>query len=274
MTNTEKIPYLVKRDRISQPYQILVILENLSNTFCIWEKTQSNSLSESIYYRTFIPIVKQVLADTDTIVKDGESKSICSVRHMQWNGELYDRKSATHGGYEYGRKIDFILKDKWNNELNTCEFKKKNAFTSVIFDQQVKNLWDNAAVFIESKKATIDSNINVMGIDCIGDTGHLYRADAFEDVRIASAISILNTPCNLASLNNFDETLNSLKLLENKLVEFSNEIKVAREKETRKFDFVDVFDDEDEDADSQEVRESSVFHALKSKKLRASEQEE
>lgn len=93
--------------------------------------------------------------------------------------------------------------------MNTCEFKKKNVSKSVIFDLQVKNLRDNAAVFIESKRATNNSNISVMGIDYIGNTGHLYQVDAFEDVMIAFPCSILHTPCDLASLNNFDETLNS-----------------------------------------------------------------
>lgn len=95
--STEKIQYLMKKDKNSQAYQILVILEYLLNSFHIWDKTQSQSPSELSYYHAFIPILEQVLADTDIIVKDGKSKSICSVRHMQWNGELNDRKSSSHG---------------------------------------------------------------------------------------------------------------------------------------------------------------------------------
>lgn len=134
MINTEKIPYLVKRDRISQPYQILVILEYLLNSFHIWDKTRSNASSECTCYRGFIPIVQQVLADTDIIVEHGESKSICTARHMQWNNELFERENAACGGYEFGRKIDFFLKDDENNELDSSEFKKKNCSKSVIFN--------------------------------------------------------------------------------------------------------------------------------------------
>lgn len=188
--NAEKLKYLKNKNRTSQTYQVLVILEYLINSFNIWEKTLSQSPSELTYYRAFIPILEQVLSDTDAIVKDGESKSISSVRHMQWNGELYDRKSSSHGGYEYGKKIDFILKDKWSNELNTSEFKKENVSKSVMFDQQIKNLCDNSAIMIESKRAIKKDNININGIDYIGDTSYLYQLDEFGDVLIATPISI------------------------------------------------------------------------------------
>lgn len=203
MINTEKISYLANRDINSQPYQVMVILEYLINSFHIWDKTQLNASSELTCYRRFIPVVEQILADTDIMVVDGESKSISSSRHTQLNTELFERKGTACSGHEFGRKIDFILKDNGENELNTCEFKRKNVSKSVIFDQQVKNLRDNAAVFIESKRATNNSNISVVGIDYIGKTGYLYQLEACEDVLIASPISLLNTPCNLASLNNF-----------------------------------------------------------------------
>lgn len=144
------MPHLLEGDRKSQPYQIMVIIECFINSFHIWEKAQSKSPSGITCYRMFIPILEQVLANTDIIVKDGESKSICTSKHMQWNSELFERKSTACGGYEFGRKIDFILKDNGNNELNTCEFKRKNVSKSVILDQQIKNPRDNAAVFIES----------------------------------------------------------------------------------------------------------------------------
>lgn len=148
-----------------------------------------------------------------TVTCSGESKSTCSLRHMQWNSELFERKSTDYGSYAFGKKIDFILKDDDSNELNTCEFKKKNVSKSVIFSQQVKNLRDNAAVLIESSKATNNDNIIINGIDYIGDTGYLYQLNAFEDIMIASPVSILITPSNLASLRNFGDTLNSLYYL-------------------------------------------------------------
>lgn len=55
MINLEKIQYLLKKDRNSQAYQVLVILEYLLNSFHIWDKTQSQSPSELSYYRAFIP---------------------------------------------------------------------------------------------------------------------------------------------------------------------------------------------------------------------------
>lgn len=60
----------------------MVILEYLINSFHIWDKTQCNASSELTCYRRFIPIVEQILADTDIMVIDGESKAICSSKHM------------------------------------------------------------------------------------------------------------------------------------------------------------------------------------------------
>lgn len=57
-------------------------------------------------------------------------------------------------------------------------------------------------------------------------------------------------------------------------MELSSGIKAARAKETRKFDLVDVFDIDDDKAASEEVRESNVFYAPNTKKLRTNEQEE
>lgn len=45
---------------------------------------------------------------------------------------------------------------------------------SVMFDQKIKNLCDNAAIMIESKRTINKSNINMNGTDYIGDTGYLY----------------------------------------------------------------------------------------------------
>lgn len=84
-----------------------------------------------------------------------------------------------------------MLKDNESNELNTCEFKKKNVSKSVILDQQVKTLRDNAAILIESKKANSNNKININGVDYIGGSGYLYQLGAFEDVLVASPISTL-----------------------------------------------------------------------------------
>lgn len=131
---------------------------------------------------------------------------------MQWNEELYQRKNADSNSYTFGEKIDFILKDGDNNELNTGEFKKKNVSKPIKVTQQIKNIRDNAAILIESKKLT-KNDIAVNGIDYIGNTGYLYEIVNFKDVIIALPVSKLNTPHNLATLNHFGDTLNSLYYL-------------------------------------------------------------
>ncbi|KAI8091819.1 hypothetical protein BDF21DRAFT_149669 [Thamnidium elegans] len=149
---------------------------------------------------------------------------------------------------------------------------KKNVSKSVIINQQVKNLRDNAAVMIDSSKATNNNNITVNGIDYIGDTDYLYQLNVFEDIMITSSVSTLITPSNLASLKTFGETLNSLYHLKSKLMELSNKIKTGKVKETRKFDLVDAFDTDD-NADEEEDDETNVFYASKSKKIRTNEEE-
>lgn len=108
MLNAEKIPCLEKRDRNSQTYQIIVILEYLLNSFQIWNKAQSNPPSELTGYRAFIPILEQVFADTDIIVRDGDSKSSCSSRHTQRGHELFRRSSTDYSSYTFGKKIDYL----------------------------------------------------------------------------------------------------------------------------------------------------------------------
>jgi hypothetical protein len=51
---------------------------------------------------------------------------------MQLNEELFRRGSENASIYSFGRKIDFILKDGNDNELNTNEFKKVDISTLVI----------------------------------------------------------------------------------------------------------------------------------------------
>lgn len=124
---------------------------------------------------------------------------------------------------------------------------------------------------IESSKAANNNDITVNGIDYIGDTGYLYQLNAFEDIMIASPVSILITPSNLTSLKAFDETLNSLYCLKSKLMELSNEIKTGRVKETRNFDLVDVFDTDDNESE-EEGDVTNVFYASKPKKIRTNEE--
>lgn len=131
---------------------------------------------------------------------------------MQWNEELFRRKNADPNSYTSGKKINFILKDSDDNELNTGEFKKRNVSKSVMITQQIKNIRDNAAILIEWKKLT-KNDITVNGIDYIGDTGYLYEIVYFKDVIIALSVSILSTPHNLVTLSHFGDTLNSLYYL-------------------------------------------------------------
>ncbi|CAO3703102.1 unnamed protein product [Rhizopus stolonifer] len=187
---------------------------------------------------------------------------------MQWNEELFQRKHPDYSNYCFGKKVDFIIKDDENNELHAGEFKKTKVSKSVITNQQVKNLRDNAAIMIESKKVTKDKNIGINGIDYIGDTGYLYQLDTFEDVIIASPISILVTPSNLATLKIFDETLNALYYLKSKLVELSNDIKAGKAKEKMSFALVDIFDVRGEEDNESEYDESNVFYAPKLKKCK------
>ncbi|CAO3625452.1 unnamed protein product [Mucor hiemalis] len=49
---------------------------------------------------------------------------------QQWNSEPFKRNSAEYSGHTFSEKVDFILKDTENNELNTGEFKKRNVSKS------------------------------------------------------------------------------------------------------------------------------------------------
>lgn len=129
---------------------------------------------------------------------------------MQWNEELFHRRSYDSSSYSFGRKIDFILKD---SELNTNEFKKKDVSAAVAINQQVKNLRDNAAVLIESNKLTKDDSDIVNGIDFVGDVGYMYKLVKYQDVIVATPVSKLVTPCDITTLKLFDYTSNSLYYL-------------------------------------------------------------
>jgi hypothetical protein len=127
---------------------------------------------------------------------------------MQWNEELFKRGTDISNVYSYGKKIDFILKDSQDNELNTNEFKKKNVSIAVLMNQQVKNLRDNAAIMVESIKLIEDGDIAINGIDYVGNSGYAYEMVEFKDVLVALPVSRMNTPENIEMLKEFESTLN------------------------------------------------------------------
>jgi hypothetical protein len=91
---------------------------------------------------------------------------------MQLNEEMFIRGFENLNVYSFGRKIDFILKDSEDNELNTNAFKKVDISTLVVTSQLVKNLCNNAAVMVDSIKLTGDANIIVNRIGYVGDIGY------------------------------------------------------------------------------------------------------
>ncbi|KAI9478302.1 MAG: hypothetical protein EXX96DRAFT_570340 [Benjaminiella poitrasii] len=184
---------------------------------------------------------------------------------MQWNEEHLQRKSADSNSYAFRKKIDFILKDSNDNELNTGEFKRKNVSKKVKITQQVKNIRDNKAILIESKKL-IKNDIAVNGIDYIDDIGYLYEIVHFQDVIAVLPVPKLNTLHNLVTLNHFGDTLNSLYYLKCKLVKLSDEVKIGKSKESFKYDLIDIFNMADDDKDNYvENEETNIFYATRSK---------
>lgn len=96
-----------------------------------------------------------------------------------------------------------------NNESNTNEFKKVDGSTLAIATQQVNNLRDNAAVIIDSIRLTTgDTDIIVNGIDYVWDVGYTYEMKKYNDIFVALPNSIIHTPQNSKSLNEFRATLN------------------------------------------------------------------
>ncbi|CAO3641220.1 unnamed protein product [Mucor fragilis] len=127
------------------------------------------SQSKSIYESRSVATVFDIHI---LYTSSNEQKSTSTAKHMEWNEELFLRKTSDQNGYSFGRKIDFILKDSNNNELNAGEFKQKNVSEAVKISQQVKNVRDNAAILIENKKLA-GGEIAVHDIDYIGDVGYM-----------------------------------------------------------------------------------------------------
>ncbi|CEP10417.1 hypothetical protein [Parasitella parasitica] len=128
----------------------------------------------------------------------------------------------------------------------------------------MKNIRDNAAILIESKKLA-KTDVVVNGIDYIGDTGYLYEFVGFEDVIVVLPTSKLNTSHNLATLHSFGSTLNSLYYLE-------RSDKDGKCKELLKYDLIDVFDTIDGGKDDLvENEETNIFYATRPKKSKSNE---
>lgn len=65
----------------------------------------------------------------------------------------------------------------------------------------MKNLRDDDAIMVGSRKVTQTQDVIVNGIDLISNVVYLYKMMNYRDVVIALPISKLSTPHNLASLN-------------------------------------------------------------------------
>lgn len=197
-------------------YQLLNAVEIVVRDFRSW-KTDSPK-SELAHLRKFEGLLDIILDDTELILSDGES--VCASTRDTVRS-IIDEDEST----EFGRRIDLLVNCSRLGvtvELCSIEFKKQDASTSVVNQQQSKNARINSCI-LSSINTLLRSNHNqVLSFDFVGSTGYMTQMFYYEDVIFSQKIADICVPTDIFELDALRNTLKYLYLWKSYLVQLSS----------------------------------------------------
>ncbi|CAO3626931.1 unnamed protein product [Cunninghamella blakesleeana] len=188
----EKIALIRKKQKGSQMYRMLSIVEQIVENLNLWYKDGHES--EATFYRRFATLMDIIF------------KGTC---------------------IELAEKIDLLLKFEGNQsiELSSNEWKKSNVNEGVILKQQDKNLRINASILLNLiSEYGVEFN-KLMAMDWIGNIGYLYMLEKTDaGIIIARLINTLMIPTDISNLGSFKTTLCHLFSFKDFITDICNKI--------------------------------------------------
>ncbi|KAG2224795.1 hypothetical protein INT45_005319 [Circinella minor] len=196
---TQKLKLTKEKERTSDSYKLLHVLENLVEYFDI---EINPTASETTYYRRFALILDFVFKGLEVEMKDSEAVAEATKMAMEQNS--YDDTNS------FGRKIDVLINVKdTSTALNSNEWKavKTNHFK---LKQQSKNIRSNCAILNNLYILTSGQVSSIMALDMIGKIGYLYLLCFKKNVYTATLVDAILLPTNMTELKAFKNSLNTL----------------------------------------------------------------
>ncbi|KAI9272645.1 hypothetical protein BDA99DRAFT_556258 [Phascolomyces articulosus] len=196
---TQKLELTKEKERKSDSYKLLHVLENLVEYFDI--KIYPTA-SETTYYRRFALILDFVFKGLEVEMKDGEVVAEATKMAMEQND--YDDTNL------FGRKIDVIINVKDSTTaLNSNEWKASKT-NHLKLKQQSKNIRSNCVILNNLYILTGGQVSSVMALDMIGTIGYLYLLCFKKNVYVATLVDAILLPINMTELKAFKKSLNAL----------------------------------------------------------------
>ncbi|KAJ2955007.1 hypothetical protein NQZ79_g8912 [Umbelopsis isabellina] len=245
-----------EKDKQSSKYLILCMVESIAFPSYFDEA----NLSESTYLRKFEAILEATFADTDLKLKDGETFSRSSSRNQIFNN--YQVSS--------GRRIDLMITSSTMDELCSIEFKKSDATTKLLRNQQSKNLRINACLLNEMHLLTRNSDIGICYMDFAGRHGYIAEVFRYEDFFVAYKIAPVHVAKSMFEVAEMNKCIGNLLRWKTQILNNQYEVIEATVHEDTKYSQVEYSRDlHRESTPEQQIRPINImFTPTKGKKSR------
>lgn len=176
--------------------------------------------------------------DTRLVLKEGEQVS-SSTKRMQ----LINEAEIT-----YERRIDLIVAtdfdaDNDTDDIEICsiEFKKSNATTTLLLQQQNKNLRINSCILNEIHLSTQDNDNQLIYFDYDGKFSYIVQLYRYENFFVGHKIGSFAMISSLLELQHLQKkSVTNLYSWRESALELSNKILLSHINQSYKYDLIEV----------------------------------
>lgn len=191
----------------------------------------------SVSKSEFEDLMGVILDDTKLILSYGE---IISAATKDTVRSMVDQEQELT---EYGRRIDLLVsceRLKTAVELCSIEFKKEDATTSVIMQQQSKNSRVNLCILSYINSLTNDSDNQVLAFGFKGNNGYLTQICCYKNIMYSQKVIELHIPTDMLEFDCLKNTLKCLYMWKLHLVTPSAKVLESLYSNKRKYSFVET----------------------------------
>lgn len=157
------------------------------------------------HLHAFQSALQPLLDNTRVILKEGELVSV-SIQRMQLINEV---------GTTYGRRIDILVSadlDTDNDDVEMCsiEFKRSNAPTSTLLQQQNKNLRINSCILNDIHLFTQDTDHQLIYFDFASKSAYMVQLYRYKNCFVGQKIGSFSLISSLLKLQQLRKSVINL----------------------------------------------------------------
>ncbi|KAG0737656.1 hypothetical protein G6F22_008448 [Rhizopus arrhizus] len=198
---------------------------------------RETKLSESFYLHAFLSALRPLLDDTRVILKEGEPVSAATQR-MQLINEV---------DITYGRRVDILVATDLDTDIDdveicSIEFKKPNATTATLLQQQNKNIRINGCILNDIHLFTQNTDHQLFYLDFAGKSAYIVQLFRYENYFVGHKVGNFSLISSLVELHQLRKSVLNLYAWREFAVELSNKITLSHIEQSYKYDLVEVSD--------------------------------